>query len=148
MGLFFLPAFVRLLGYLVIGLWIVPALFAASLSLLVLGAYDLGPSYAAELMTAGVTSFSGPVSAHLAARAMKLREQLENLSPLRLLLLSGACSLGNSLGLGSALWLVSAEDAFNPWLFKVIFLGDMIGTWLLLYLLKFALEAALLWQRK
>lgn len=139
-GLFFLPAFIRLLGLLVIGLWIVPALFAAGLFLTATGLYDLGAGHGAELLVTLVTAFGGPMAAFAAAQLAGVQYDLRNLTPLKLLILSLACSLGNAIAYGIALRLID-RDLFAIEVYFEIFVGDMIGTWLVIYLIKFAGEA-------
>ena len=139
-GIFFLPAFIRLLGLLVIGLWIVPALFTAGLFLTAAGLYDLGAGHEAELLVTFATAFGGPVAAFAAARLSGLQYDLRNLTPLKLFILSLACSLGNAIAYGIALRLID-RDLFAIEVYFEIFIGDMIGTWLLIYLIKFAGEA-------
>jgi len=135
----FLPAFIRLLGYLMIGLWIIPALLLAGVILTLAGAYDLGPGIATELVVALATSISGPALTHFAARLMRLAPNLETLTPGQLFTLSVACSLGNALALGLTLWLI-APFSIERFLFTPIFLGDMLGTWLVIYTIKLLLE--------
>jgi hypothetical protein len=139
-GLFYLPAFIRLLGLLVIGLWIIPALLLASLFLVATGAYDLGPGHMAELFIIFCTSFGGPIAAFGVARMTGLASDLRNLTPLRLLVLSIACSLGNAIAYGIPLRLIDGA-LFTPKVYFEIFVGDMIGSWLIIYLIKFASEA-------
>ncbi|MEY4670910.1 MAG: hypothetical protein RLZZ415_789 [Pseudomonadota bacterium] len=141
----FLPAFIRLLGYLVIGLWITPALLLAGIVLILKGTYDLGAGIATELAVTLATAISGPALTHLAARLMQLKPNLETLSPSQLLALSVACSLGNALALGSTLWLM-VPHSVERFLFTPIFLGDMLGTWLVIYTIKLLLEL-LIWMR-
>lgn len=134
-SLFFLPAFVRLLGFLLVGLWIIPALFAAGTYLVFTGAYDLGPGYAAEMIMTAFTAVGGPLGAFVASRIGKLDPTLSNLTPLRLLVLSLGCSTGNAVFHRAALQFAGFPTPANYNLAYVL-VGDMIGTWAIIYLIK------------
>lgn len=138
----FLPAFIRLLGYLTIGLWVIIALLIANTVLVLTGAFDLVPGQGPELFVAFAAAFGAPLATHLTVRLMRLEPSLENVSPVQLLVLSVACSLGNTLVYGSSLWL-RAPQLIDTTIFTPIFVGDMIGTWLMIYAVKFLLEAYL-----
>lgn len=139
-SLFFLPAAVRLLGTLLVGFWVAPALFIAVVFLTFVGAYDVAPGYVSEVMIAGATAVGGPAAVVLAARLMNLQLNLANLTPMRLLALSAACSLGNAAFFGWTLILIEPKLARDT-VFTPIFVGDMIGMWVSIYALKLALEA-------
>ena len=141
-SLLFLPAFIRLLGYLVIGLWVMPALLLANLILVLTGGFDLGAGDWPELGISFATAMGAPLATHLAATAMQLKPSLESTSPGQLLALSVASAFGNTVVLGSALWLHTPQ-LINTVVFAPIFIGDMIGTWLVIYTLKFLFEAYL-----
>jgi hypothetical protein len=137
-SLFFLPAFVRLLGFLLVGYWIIPTLFLTSMYLTVTGTYDLGPGYGAEVIMGAFTAVGGPLGAFLASRIGKLDPTLENLTPLRLLLLSLGCSAGNGIFHEMALRLAGfpATPEFDA---AYVLVGDLVGTWAIIYLIKTAL---------
>lgn len=134
-SLFFLPAFIRLLGYLLVGYQIVPTLFGAGLVLIANGAYDLGPGYAGELVVTAFTAVGGPFGVFLASWLGRLRPDLGNLTPLRLLALSIGCSAGNSLFHALALFWIG-HPLGSVQLMLAVFAGDLIGTWVIIYLIK------------
>lgn len=138
-SLLFLPAFIRLLGYLMVGPWIVPGLFLASCWLVFTGAYDIAPRNDVEHLISAATAIGGPLGVAVAARVAKLETNLANLTPLRLLALSFACSAGNALFYYASLRLtgLGAEPASSIF---AIFAGDMLGTWMIIYLIKLAVD--------
>lgn len=137
-SVFFLPAFIRLLGFLIIGYWIIPTLFCASVFLSVTGAYDLGPGLAPEMIVAAFTAVGGPFGVFLASRIENLQPSLSNLTPLRLLGLSIGCSAGNAVFHYFA-WLVIGDPTFSVVRYFTFFFGDFVGTWAIIYLIKTAL---------
>jgi hypothetical protein len=138
-SLLFLPAFIRLLGYLMVGPWIIPALFLASYLLVVTGAYDIAPGNDVEHLVSASTAIGGPLGVAVASRLARLQTNLANLTPLRLLALSFACSAGNALFYYASLRLTSlgAEPASSIF---AIFAGDMLGTWMIIYVIKLAVD--------
>lgn len=137
-SIFFLPAFVRLLGFLIVEFWIIPALFLASIFLILTGAYDLGPGNGLEIVITAFTSVGGPFGVFIASRIGDLKPSLVNLTPLRLLVLSIGCAGGNV----AAHYLSFMVIGFDPptgHVMVTIFLGDLIGTWVIIYLIKIAL---------
>lgn len=132
---FYLPAFIRLLGFLIVGYWIIPTLFAASVFLSITGAYDLGPGLAPELIIAAFTAVGGPFGVFLASRLANLKPSLSNLTPLRLLCLSVGCAMGNAVFHYFA-WVVIGDCTFSPVRYFAIFFGDFVGTWAIIYLIK------------
>ena len=136
-SIFFLPAFVRLLGFLLVGYWIIPALFVAGLFCV-----DLGLGMAGKVVVSAALAVGGPFGVFLVSRLSRLRPSLSNLTPLRLLLLSAGCSFGNSITYHYSLETLGvAEHSFTGHLY--VFLGDMIGTWFVIYCIKLAMEFAL-----
>jgi len=132
---FFLPAFVRLLGFLLIGYWIIPALFVATSVLSLTGAYDLGPGVAAELVVTAFISVGGPFGVFVAGRIGGLKPSLDNLTPLRLLGLSIGCAAGNAVFYRIGLDFAGIDKVgFINDLY--VFCGDFIGTWTIIYLIK------------
>lgn len=134
-SIIYLPAFVRLLGFLIIGYWIIPALAIAGAFLSITGAYDLVPGYAAEMTIATFTSVGGPFGVFVASRLGNLKPSLSNLTPLRLLGLSVGCAAGNTVFYVLALRFVGIQGAGAEDV-AVIFAGDFIGTWTIIYLIK------------
>ena len=138
-SLVFLPAFIRLLGFLVIGYWIVPALFLAGAYLSAAGAYDIAPGLYAELLITGATAVGGPLGVAIVSRWIKLEATLANLTPLRLLALSFGCSLGNAFFHHAGMISLGLSDGISEGTVS-IFIGDMIGSWVIIYGLKAAMD--------
>ena len=138
-SLLFLPAFIRLLGYLMVGPWIIPPLFLAVCWLAFTGAYDIAPGNKVEVLISVFIAIGGPLGVAVASRLAKLQTNLANLTPLRLLALSFACSAGNALFYYTSLRLTSlgAEPASSIF---AVFAGDMLGTWMIIYLIKLAVD--------
>ena len=134
-SIFFLPAFIRLLGFLIVGYWIVPTLFLASVYLSVTGGYDLGPGLANELIVGAFTAVGGPFGVFLASRLENLQPSLSNLTPLRLLGLSIGCAAGNTIFHYFAAVFIG-DPTFSLVRYLSYFFGDMIGTWAIIYLIK------------
>ena len=137
-SIFFLPAFVRLLGFLMIGYWIIPALFVAGAFLSFVGAYGLGPGVAMELIVTAFTAVGGPFGVFVASRLGKLQPSLSNLTPLRLMALSIGCAAGNTLFYRFAMDVVGMVPSSFEQDF-VVFFGDFVGTWAIIYLIKMLL---------
>lgn len=137
-SLFFLPAFVRLLGFLIIDFWIIPALFVAVAFLTLTGAYDLGPGYAAELVVGAFIAVGGPFGVFVVSRIEGLKPSLVNLTPLRLLGLSIGCAAGNAAAHYLSFMAIGLEPPTAN-VFLTFFLGDLIGTWVIIYLIKIVL---------
>lgn len=129
-SIFFLPAFVRLLGFLVIGYWAIPALFLAALPCV-----DLGLNIADRAIVAAFLATGAPLGIALAAQLCKLRPSLSNLTPLRLLWLSIGSSLGNAIFYHLGLNIVGHGAAAH----LATFIGDAAGTWAVIYAIKAAL---------
>jgi len=138
-SLVFLPAFIRLLGFLVIGYWIVPSLFLAGVYLSVTGAYDIAPGLDAELMITAATALGGPLGVALVSRLTRLEPSLSNLTPLRLLALSFGCSLGNALFHHAAMIWLGLSSGVTAGTIS-IFIGDMIGSWVIIYGVKAGMD--------
>lgn len=132
-SILFLPAFVRLLGYLVFGFWAVPALFVAAMACV-----DLGLPSSDRLVVAMLLALGGPLGAHLVSRWCRLEPGLANLSPLRLLAISLGCASGNALFYETGLALVGVPNG-GAVRAMYILLGDTLGTWAIIYLIKIGL---------
>jgi hypothetical protein len=141
-SIMFLPAFVRLLGFLLVGYWVVPALFVAGLFCV-----DLGLGIEGKVVVSAAIAVGGPLGVFLASRLIGLKPSLSNLTPLRLLLLSAGCSLGNSITYHFSLEALGIADHSSLG-HLYVFLGDMIGTWFIMYLIKLATEFALTTYRR
>lgn len=130
---FFLPAFVRLLAFLIIGYWSIPALFVAALICI-----DLGLGTDAKIVVAAFLAVGAPLGIALTMRVVKLDLALSNLTPARLLWLSMGSALGNTIAYQAGLSIVG----FKPHGLladAVTFIGDTAGTWAIIYLIKVAL---------
>jgi len=139
-SLLFLPAFVRLLGFMILGFWIVPGLLAATGVLIATGAYDIAPGHDAEIIIGILTAIGGPLGAHFASRLIGLKVTLENLTSRRLLWMSIGCSLGNAVFYRLGLELAGIRMYSTP-VATSVFIGDVVGTWVIIYLIKITLTA-------
>lgn len=139
-SLLFLPAFARLLGFLVIGFWSIPALFVAGLFCV-----DLGLNLTEQVVVSGFIATGAPLGIWLAAYLMRLEPALSNLTPSRLLWLSLASSLGNTIFYNTGIALVGVDD-FNFELSTIIFIGDAVGTWVMISVIKIGLTAYGRWM--
>lgn len=133
-SLVFLPAFVRLLAVLLIGWWAIPTLFVAAWFCV-----DLSLSPGSQFIVAGALALGAPLAIQSTRKHAGLHPTLSNLTWRRLLLLSFASAFGNGaayhLGLlfvGGAPGLVSS--------FPATILGDTVGTWAVIYAIKFILN--------
>lgn len=126
----FLPAFVRLLGFLLVGLWVVPTLFVAAW-----WCVDLGLDPTSQIIVAFSLSIGSPIALWVARRLVDIQPKLENLNGIHLLVLSIAAALGNGTAYHLGLSVVGAEpQSINS--FMVTALGDAVGTWAIIYSLK------------
>lgn len=133
-GLIFLPAFIRLLGFLVIDYWIIPALFVAGLFCV-----DLGLGLSGKVVVSAFLSVGGPFGVFVVSRLCKLKPSLSNLTPLRLLWLSAGCSLGNTFFYHFGLEAAGVRE-HSPMGYLYVFAGDMIGGWVFIYFLKLLID--------
>jgi hypothetical protein len=74
----------------------------------------------------------------MAARVTALKASLSNLTPSRLLILSLACAIGNAAFMKMGLSIVNYETSKMPDYLSIV-IGDTIGTWVMIYLIKGAL---------
>lgn len=139
---FFLPAFVRIIAFLIFGPGAMPILFGGGLLCVLAGWYDLGPGYVAELIVTLLTSMGAPIGAFLIARVRHIRTDLQDISPTDLLWLSAGCAAGNALFLAAGLMAVGVVP-HSLGLFGGIFIGDCVGAWLVLLLLRAFLPTVL-----
>lgn len=135
-ALIFLPAFIRLLGFLLIRFWTVPPLFVAAWFCI-----DLGLDPASQFVVALALAVGAPVAIDQMCRAIELQPSLGNLSGRKLLALSAASAVGSSLAYHLALVLVGVEFDLDRTLLATI-VGDALGTWAIIYVLKFAMTVA------
>lgn len=133
--LFYPAAFLRLVAFLVIGYWSIPALFVAGFCCI-----DFGMGIAGVAVVSAFCAVGGPLAVDIASRAISLRPSLSNLTPQRLLVLSLACAVGNAVFLKIGLSFASHGMSRVPDYLSII-VGDTVGTWVMIYLIKFALTA-------
>lgn len=129
-SLVFLPAFIRLLGFLLIGYWTIPALFVAAWFCVDLGLDPISQFIVALSLSIGSSIATGEVS-----RAIDLNLTLANLTGAKLLILSLASATGNAAAYYFGLSLVGAEANSSSTFYATI-LGDTLGTWIMIYGLK------------
>lgn len=142
-GIIFLPAFIRLLGFLLIGFWVIPALFVAGLFCV-----DLGLGLGGKVVVSAFIAVGGPLGAFIAAKLSGLQPSLSNLTPMRLLLLSAFCSAGNAVFYHPGLHYAGIGWHSDFSMHLIVFAGDMIGTWVTIYFIKLSLEMFLKWRSK
>ncbi|MEN9717759.1 MAG: hypothetical protein RIQ99_637 [Pseudomonadota bacterium] len=137
--LFYPPAFVRLAAFLLIDFWAIPALFLAGLCCI-----DFGMSTAGIAIVSAFCAVGGPLGTDIAAKFVTLNSDLSNLTSLRLLALSLGCAVGNAaflkMGLLAARYqpsslYASMADPTGPNYIAIV-IGDTIGTWVMIYLIK------------
>lgn len=134
-SLFYLPAFVRVLGFLLLGFWSIPALLIGNLIVVATGGYDLGPGIAAEVLISLLTAMGAPIGAALACAACKLDPSLGNLNGTRLLLLSLGAAAGNAIAISFGHFLLETPG-LHIGIPLLVIVGDALGTWAIIYLLK------------
>ena len=132
--IFYPPAFVRLVAFLVLGFWSVPFIFVAQLMLGAAG-FDPAAGFASPAV-AFASAVGAPLAAAIAARAISLKTDLSDLNGLRLLVLSIACACGNALFLRASLMMGGQGDPSTLPDYISIIAGDTIGTWAVIYVLK------------
>lgn len=132
-SILFLPAFVRLLGFLFIGLWtIIPLFFAALICV------DLGFDFGEQITVAMALACGSQIALVFANRVSGLNPTLDNLTVGRLLLLSFASAVGSSAAYNGALILVGHSGGSVSTMF-IALAGDAFGTWTVIYFLKMLL---------
>lgn len=129
--LFYPAAFLRLAAFLVIGYWCIPALFVAGFFMCI----DFGMDLTGIAIVSAFCAVGGPFAVDMTARAISLRASLSNLTPSRLLILSLACAIGNATFMKIGLSIVNYETSKMPDYLSIV-IGDTIGTWVIIYLIK------------
>ncbi len=133
-SLLFLPAVVRLLGFLLVDFWIIPALFLAALACV-----DLHLAWPDRIVVSAFLALGGPLGTAAVAAFSGLKPSLSNLTPRHLLGLSIGCSLGSALAYNLSLALVGIENlGLRTQL--ATFIGDSVGTWIAIYAIKFGVD--------
>lgn len=129
-SILFLPAFMRLLGFLIIGpLTIIPLFFAALICV------DLGLGVFEQIIVASALASGSQIALVFANRGSGLHPSLVNLTAGRLLLLFFASAVGSSAAYNGALLLVGYQGA-SVYTTVVALAGDALGTWAVIYALK------------
>ena len=134
-SLLFLPAFVRLMAFLVIDFWSIPLLFVAGYVCILFGWYDIAPGRHVETFSTLAMAIGSTLGVWVAMQVRRVRADLFALSPMDLLWLSIGCSLGNALLQSLALYLALATPPHFG-VMAAIFWGDTLGTWLTILLVR------------
>lgn len=134
-ALVFLPAFVRFLGFLLIGLWAIPFLWlAAALSL------NFEIDLKALLFLAACLELGAPLSLALFRKAVPVHIAFEYITGRNLLALSLVAAFGSAVSYHIGLSLVGV-GAFSVQTFAIAVVGNAAGTWVIFYAIKIALTA-------
>ena len=128
--LFYPPAFQRLAAFLIIGYWSIPALFIAGFCCI-----DFGMNLTGIAIVSAFCAVGGPFAVDMTSRAISLKPSLSNLTPSRLLILSLACAVGNAVFMKLGLSLANYGKSHIPHYFSII-VGDTLGTWVMIYIMK------------
>lgn len=128
--LFYPPAFLRLFAFLIFGYAAIPILFLAQI-----WGVDFGLSQSKIVIVSAFMAVGGPLGVDLASKATSLKPSLSNLTPFRLLILSLACAVGNATFLKMGLSVVDFEKSKMPDYLSIV-IGDTVGTWVMIYLIK------------
>jgi hypothetical protein len=121
------------MAFLLLGYAAIPALFLAQL-----WSVDFGLNQSEIIIVSAFLAVGGPLAVGLASKATSLKSSLSNLTPLRLLVLSLACAIGNAMFMRIGLSIVDFEKSKMPDYLSIV-IGDTIGTWVMIYLIKGAL---------
>lgn len=123
----FFPAFVRVIGFLLIGLWIIPSLFLAFVVLTLSGAMIYqGLELPQQLGLGVLVASGGPLALALICRVARISTDLVDLNIRSVLVLSLACAAGNSVFYNAGL-AVAGLSSPSLEMGTVIFVGDVIG---------------------
>lgn len=132
-SIFFLPAFVRLLAFLTIGFWSIPALFIAALFCV-----DLGLDMMDRTIVSAFLAVGAPIGIAISSNLIKLTPSLESLTARQLLWLSIGSALGSSVSYHLGLTVIGFDE--HNWSSQwYAFVGDVTGTWAIIYLIKIIL---------
>lgn len=132
-ALVFLPAFVRFLGFLLIGLWATPFLWvAAALSL------NFEIDLKALLLLAACLELGAPLSLALFRKIVPVQIAFEYITGRNLLALSLVAAFGSSVAYHIGLSLVEL-DPYSARSFATAVAGNAVGTWIIFYVIKIAL---------
>lgn len=135
-ALVFLPAFLRLLGFLLIGLWTAPFLFlGAALSL------DFGLDLKAQITVAALLEVGAPAALMLVQRAGLTQPPLKYLTGRQLLVLSLVAALGSAITYHIGLSLAGLE-MHSMQSFATAVFGNAAGAWAMMYAAKIVMTIA------
>lgn len=123
----FLPAAIRVLGFVLLGLWVIPYLWAA-FAILSLAGLMVYPEVGLwdQLALGLFVASGGPATMALIFRLSKVSIELIDLTLMRLFSLSVACAVGNAFFYSVAL-ANFAEASPSIELTMGIFFGDILG---------------------
>ena len=129
----FLPAFVRLVAFLLIGYWSIPALFVSALVTI---DFSLSPS--SHIIVCAFFAIGAPIALGITTKQIGVSPSLKNLSGTQLLVLSVASALGSAAAYHIGLTVVGSQ-AHSAASFATTALGDAAGTWVVIYTIKLLL---------
>jgi hypothetical protein len=125
-----LPAFVRLFGSLVMGLWFIPILFIMSLI-----SYAEDNSFQGALLLSLLVSIIVPCAVEIARRAVGIRKDLAGITARQLLSVSIVCAAASSITYSAGHMAESTEWYFYKGMASA-FIGNFLGQWCVIYVLK------------
>lgn len=126
-SLIFLPAFIRLLGFLIIGPWTIIPLFLAAYVCV-----DLGLDWQDQALVSLALASGSPLALIFACKALRISPALDNLNGKRLLALSSVSAIASAAFYHFALKVIDVSPTSNLVLAATI-AGDVLGTWLIFY---------------
>lgn len=132
--LVFFPAFVRVIGFLLIGLWIIPSLWLAFAILTLVGAMAYPGLDLVQQLELGVfVALGGPLALALIVRLAKISTDLVDVSVRDIIIFSLTCAAGNAIFYYAGLTIMGFDiPGLN--LGVVIFIGDVMGSIIMLVL--------------
>lgn len=132
-ALVFLPAFVRLLGFLLIGLWSIPFLFfAAALSL------NFELNLGAQLTLAAFLEVGAPLSLWLFQKVMPVQLTFDYMTGSQLFAWSLVAAIGSAITYHVGLSITQLES-YSVKSFATAAAGNAAGTFIICYAIKIAL---------
>lgn len=129
-SLLWLPAFVRLFGSLVMGLWFIPVLFIMSLI-----SYAEDNSFQGALLLSLLISIVVPCAVEMARRTAGIRKDLANITGRQLLSVSIVCAAASSITYSAGHMAENGDWYFYNALSSA-FIGNFLGQWCVIYVIK------------
>lgn len=129
-SLLWLPAFVRLFGSLVMGLWFIPILFIMSFI-----SYLEDNSLEGAVLLSLLVSIIVPCAIEMGRRAIGVRDDLAGMTGRQLLSLSIICAVASSFAYNAAHMAQSGEWHFYKAILSA-FIGNFLGQWFVIYTIK------------